>query len=346
MPDNRPMLHPSPGPGGAGTMARLLRLLGLSLGLWAALWLAAALFLGAALWIVALALLLLVVHALVMALEFGLMRRASRGDAAPVPARGELLRAWWHEVLGALWVFGWLQPWRSRRHADRAGDGAAGRRGVILVHGFLCNRGIWNPWLQRLHALGVPCIALDLEPVFGDIGAYVPQIDAAVQRMQQATGLPPLLVAHSMGGLAVRAWLSHTDGGDERIHRVVTIGTPHRGTWLARFGLAANTRQMRLDSTWVRSLAAGEPPERARRFTCFYGHCDNIVFPPAAATLPGADNRHLRATAHVHMLRHPAVLDEVLRLLGAGVGPQPAANSRSPGSTTPASISGMPRTSA
>ena len=326
-------------------MAALLRVLGLGLLLWALLWLAAALFFDVALWLVLLALALVVVHALVMALEFALMRRASRGDAAPPPTRGELLRAWWHEAVGALWVFGWLQPWRSRRHADLLPTPAQDRRGVVLVHGFVCNRGIWNPWLQRLHTAGVPCIAPDLEPVFGSIDAYVPQIDAAVQRMTDATGLPPLLVAHSMGGLAVRAWLREA-GADDHIHGVVTIGTPHRGTWLARFGFAPNTRQMRLDGDWVQALAAGEPPQRARLFTCFYGHCDNVVFPASAATLSGADNRHLRGTAHVHMLRHPDVLAEVLRRLGVDGGTQPAANSRSPGSTTPASISGQARTSA
>ena len=63
------------------------------------------------------------------------------------------------------------------------------------------------------------------------------------------------------------------------------------------------------------ALAAQEPPERYRRFTCFYGHCDNIVFPCSTATLPDADNRHLRGHAHVHMLRHPDVLAEVLRRL-------------------------------
>jgi triacylglycerol lipase len=327
--------------GAAGTLAILLRVLGVGLLVWVGLWLAAALFFGAALWIVLLAVAAVLVHALVMALEFALMRRASRRDAAPVPTRAELLRAWGHEALGALWIFGWMLPWRSRRYADRIGEDAAGRRGLILVHGFVCNRGIWNPWLARLHALGVPCIALDLEPVFGAIEAYVPQIDAAVGRMQQATGLPPLLVAHSMGGLAVRAWLRQT-AGDERIHGVVTVGTPHRGTWLARFGFAPNMRQMRLDGDWVRTLAAGEPPQRARLFTCFYGHCDNIVFPPAAATLPGADNRHMRATAHVHMLRHPAVLDEVLRQLGTGAEPEPPPGARLTGAgrrSAPAGVS-------
>ena len=83
----------------------------------------------------------------------------------------------------------------------------SGRRGLVLVHGFVCNRGLWNPWLPRLRAAGVPCIAVNLEPVFGSDRRLRAADRAAVQRVTQATGRPPLLVAHSMGGLALRAWL-------------------------------------------------------------------------------------------------------------------------------------------
>jgi hypothetical protein len=41
------------------------------------------------------------------------------------------------------------------------------------------------------------------------------------------------------------------------------------------------------------------------RTTCFYSHCDNIVFPPSTAMLDGADNRHLVGVAHVHMVNRP-----------------------------------------
>ncbi|HOM13186.1 MAG TPA: alpha/beta fold hydrolase [Rubrivivax sp.] len=259
---------------------------------------------------------LALLHVPLMALEFVLLRRVARGDPAPVPRAIELLRAWLGETAGAVRVFAWQMPWRWRRYADQLPADAAGRRGLLLVHGFVCNRGLWNPWWPRLREAGVPCIALNLEPVFGSIDAYAPLIDAAVQRLTAATGRPPLLVAHSMGGLAVRAWLRR-DNADARVHRVITIGTPHHGTWLGRFGLAANARQMRWHSPWLSALAAAEPGARYRRFTCFYGHCDNIVFPCSTATLAGADNRHLRARAHVHMVRHPAVLAEVLAQLEA-----------------------------
>jgi triacylglycerol lipase len=327
------------------SLARLLQalvaLLLLAAGSWAAFWLRR----GQVAWAVAGALCIVLVHAPLMALEFLLLRRLTQGDPAPRPRLAELLRAWAAEVLGAVVVFGWRLPFRWRRFDDHLPGDAQGRRGLLLVHGFICNRGLWNPWWPRLRAAGVPCIALNLEPIFGSIDDYAAGIDAAVQRLTQATGQPPLLVAHSMGGLALRAWLRSCDG-DARIHGVLTVGTPHRGTWLARVGRSRNVQQMCERSAWLLELAANEPAQRYRRFTCFYSHCDHIVFPSSTATLPGADNRHLHARAHVHLLQHPAVLDEVLRRLREDAEPQPAANSRSPGNTTPASICGQARTSA
>jgi triacylglycerol esterase/lipase EstA (alpha/beta hydrolase family) len=165
--------------------------------------------------------------------------------------------------------------------------------------------------MRRLSEFDAPFGAIDLEPVFGAIDGYVRPIDEAVAQMQALTGRPPVIVAHSMGGLAVRAWL-RDPRAEQRVDSVVTIGAPHDGTWLARFAVTANARQMRRSSPWLRSLSAGESIQRRALFTCFFGHCDNIVFPASTAMLAGADNRHLPGVAHLHMAFHPAVYAEVL----------------------------------
>lgn len=258
------------------------------------------------------ALVLLCLHAIVLAFEFVLVAWVNRRDAAPRASVAQLVAAWWGEVTTSTIVFCWRQPFRSRVHPDRP---AGRRRGVVLVHGFVCNRGLWNPWLERLHALGVPVVAVNLEPVFGSIDAYARIVDDAVAALERGTGMAPVLVGHSMGGLAIRAWLDR-HAADARAHHVVTIGSPHQGTSLARIALAMNARQMRRDGDWLRALAARETPQRRRRFTCFYGHCDNIVLPASTATLPDADNRHLAGVAHVAMAYDDRVLADVMRLLG------------------------------
>jgi pimeloyl-ACP methyl ester carboxylesterase len=254
-----------------------------------------------------------------LALEFAALRWVNRGDPAPQPTIVELLHAWIGETLTAPRVFCWRQPFRQNAVPDRLlGQGAeSGRRGVVFVHGFFCNRGFWTPWLRRREMVGRAFVAVNLEPIFGSIDDYAPQIEAAVRVVTEATGGPPLLVCHSMGGLAARAWLKNMNA-EHRVHRVVTIGTPHGGTWLARFGRGVNGQQMRLKSQWSAGLDHGSADDRQSlqgRFTCWYSNCDNIVFPVSTATLPHADNRLVRGAAHVQLAFVPCVMRGTLSML-------------------------------
>jgi pimeloyl-ACP methyl ester carboxylesterase len=251
-----------------------------------------------------------------LAIEFITLRYVSKNDSAPRPTWKELFSAWWGETRVAPQVFCWRQPFRSLAIADQLAPPAAvqGQRGVVFVHGFFCNRGFWTPWLKRLQGRGNAFMAINLEPVFGSIDDYAPQIDAAVQQVTLATGLAPLLVCHSMGGLAARAWLKRMKA-EARVHHVVTLGTPHRGTWLARFGHGHNSRQMQLRSGWLAELGQGLPTHPGALFTCWYSNCDNIVFPASTATLPGADNRLVRGAAHVQLAFLPHVMNATLALL-------------------------------
>jgi pimeloyl-ACP methyl ester carboxylesterase len=185
---------------------------------------------------------------------------------------------------------------------------------VVLVHGFLCNRGLWLSWMPLLRSRGHAYVAVNLEPVFGSIDAYAATVDEAVRRVTQATGLPPVILAHSMGGLATRAWL-RAFSADARVHRVITLGTPHGGTWLGRWSQATNGRQMQLASPWLQQLQLDEPLTRARLFTCWYSNCDNIVFPARTAALPGARQRFVAGLAHVEMACDQQVMAECLEEL-------------------------------
>jgi triacylglycerol lipase len=226
---------------------------------------------------------------------------------------------WWSEVRTAARVFGVWQPWAWRAHPDflpvatiPADPPSGGHRGVLLVHGFMCNRGFWNPWLADLHRCQHPVVAVNLEPVLGPINAYCPILDQAVRRLTAATGEPPLVVAHSMGGLAVRAWLQAMPGAIDRVAHIVTIGTPHAGTWLARFGHGANAAQMRPSSAWLTALARTEGAAVAAKFTCWHSNGDNIVFPFGSAVLPGSEARHVPGVGHVALAFNAELMGDVL----------------------------------
>ena len=265
-------------------------------------------------WGAAAALLILLGYALFLGLEFAALYVVQEPGPAPRATINELLRAWWGEVVTAPRVFFWRQPFRAEAEPDHLAGLNDGRCGVVLVHGFVCNRGLWNPWMRELRARGTPFIAVNLEPLFGSIDRYPRIIEAAVARLESITGRPVVLVGHSMGGLAIRAWLRQFEA-DARVHRVLTIGSPHQGTWLARYGHTINGKEMRQRGPWLAALINAEPATRAALFTCFYGHCDNIVFPAAGGMLPGAENLHVPGTAHVQMAFQPVVFNEVWRWL-------------------------------
>lgn len=298
----------------------------------------------------------------VLGLQFLVLLRVNRAGPSPRATPNQLALAWWEEVQLTVKVFIVDQAYREHRFADTVVPKTAKlqqaeamaslaktpsekgtfeeivkkQRGVVLVHGFLCNRGFWNPWLQRLKKDGIPFVAVSLEPVFTSIDDYAPLIERAVRDITAQQGVVPLLICHSMGGLAARAWLRANPGSENRVSHIVTIGTPHHGTMIVRHaGFAENATQMRKNSEWLQKLAADEiagqdplvqntplnsSPRPAQSspyglFTCYYSNCDNIVFPTLTATLEGADNRFVPGQAHVQMAFDETVTRESLARL-------------------------------
>lgn len=271
-------------------------------------------------------------YSLVLAIEFAAQMFINRSDPAPRSGWKELVGAWWAESCIVPVIFCWRQPFKFNEVADQLeGDTLHGQRGVVFIHGMLCNRGFWTPWLKRLRSKsfgGKPhaFVAVSLEPVFGSLDEYIDQIEKAVFAVTVASGLPPVLVCHSMGGLAARSWLmgQRTRG---KVHRIITIGTPHHGTWLARFAYGIGGQQMCQGSDWLNQLnsrtqeTATEQGQEstsgdgAELFICWYSNCDNIVFPTSTATLQGADNRFVRGAAHVQMAFLPEVMKTSLDMI-------------------------------
>ncbi len=261
-----------------------------------------------------------VVLGVVLGSQFVALAFVSRRDSVPQASTRQMLGAWRSEAWLALLIFGWRQAFRSDAYADQPThlDSSTSVRGVLLVHGFVCNRGLWNDWYPVLRQRDIPFIAVDLEPVFSSIDHYSDILNQAVAKLDAATGMKPLVICHSMGGLAVRAWLARTNA-DEKVHRIVTLGSPHHGTRAGdnfpQLPGLVNANQMRFGSDWLALLGQQESMERRRKFVCIYSNCDNIVTPTSSAMLSGADNRHFPGIPHLALVLDPTVRDQSLALL-------------------------------
>lgn len=228
------------------------------------------------------------------------------------PKLTELFTTWVTELLETLKVALWQLPFRWRKYSDSDSAHDSQKPVIIFVHGFFCNRGMWNAWHRELKKQGVGFISVNLQPIFGSIDRYTEILEAAVKKAESISTVKPTFVCHSMGGLAVRRWLVSDINARQRVERIVTIGSPHHGTLLGRFSiLLSNTRQMGINSPWLRELSRMEqeqrPEETYAGFVCWYSNTDNVVMPAESAMLPGADNRLIRGIGHLALAYHPAI---------------------------------------
>ena len=192
---------------------------------------------------------------------------------------------------------------------DRLGRSEGGRPPILLIHGYQCNRGYWL-WLRRsLERAGWQVATLSLAPVFNDIDGYVEQVSQRIEEVCAASGAAQaILVGHSMGGLVSRAYLRRN--GKARVAKLVTLGSPHHGSQLAKLGMGENGRQMVPGSQWLAALNAPDAvplPETVSIYSCQ----DNYVMPQDSSALEGAKIVPVAGIGHLAMAFSP----EIERLL-------------------------------
>ena len=107
-----------------------------------------------------------------------------------------------------------------------------GRPIIVVIHGYLCNRGFWWWLRRRLRQSGPVAATITLEPPFDDIEAFAEQLDRRLRELPGADEVPLVLVGHSMGGLVARAHLRRYGSG--RVAELITLGSPDHGTQSAR----------------------------------------------------------------------------------------------------------------
>jgi pimeloyl-ACP methyl ester carboxylesterase len=142
---------------------------------------------------------------------------------------------------------------------------------------------------------------------------HADELGAAIDSLSNDAGSEHVaVVAHSMGGLALRHYL--TTSAQPRVHTAIFVGTPHYGTWMAYLAWGAGGSEMRPGSPFLRALNARALPVAVRAH-CISTAIDTRVVPGSSALLRGTHCHHVRLPTHPRMMRHGATLRLIRDLL-------------------------------
>ena len=186
---------------------------------------------------------------------------------------------------------------------------------VVLVHGVLVNDGVWLMMRRYLVRHGIGAIyTINYGPPYGDIEHFAEQLGTRIESICAATGAARVvLVGHSMGGLVARAYLRQR--GPARVERLITIGTPHHGSVLARAFIGRCLAQMRPGSVWLEELNRNETRPAPLPMMSIWSRHDSLVAPQRSCELACAENVALVGIGHNALLGDREVMEILTRTI-------------------------------
>ena len=199
------------------------------------------------------------------------------------------------------------------RHVPIAPMKDDGRRPILFVHGLGGHRGNFLPmrsWFalkgrRRTYSIGLPDDDLiDLGDRFTEVIHEV----VAVNQLRDDERID--IVAHSMGGLVARLALLDV-AITNRVHTLVTLGSPHGGTHAARFAGSGRAKDLRPDSPVLQRLAVQVPWAGPTRLVCLWSKADPLMQPASTAHIDGAESAELPDMTHTQYLLDRAAFRSV-----------------------------------
>ena len=200
------------------------------------------------------------------------------------------------------------------------GDVEAAGTPILLVHGMADNRAIFTLLTRGLRRRGFHRVISSNYPITtNDIRVAAGLLHDEVEAVVEATGYERVhVIGHSLGGLIARYYLQRL-GGDQRVHTLVTLGTPHSGSLLAYLLPVRLGRQLRPGSELFTELA--QPAVGCRtRIVAYWSDLDQLVLPRTNGQVQHPDllaqNIRVRGVGHMSLPIHGRLVHDISTLLG------------------------------
>src|SRR3954447_8434783 len=185
---------------------------------------------------------------------------------------------------------------------------------ILFVHGWNGSASNWSTMISRFEKDGYPksyLSAYSYNTSTSNKTLAETEVKSHVESLLKATGASKVdILAHSMGSLNTR-WYIKFLGGESKVDDWVSLGGPNHGTETANTCSQTACVEMRVGSTFLSELNAGDETPGTVSYGTWWSPCDEIINPDESVILTGATNHKTACLTHAALTTNETVYKEV-----------------------------------
>ena len=159
-----------------------------------------------------------------------------------------------------------IRKWKS---FDNSNDKVA-----ILLPGYTETQFIFYRLRKQLEVNDIGYRILRYKPFLGSLEKQIDKLEILVSEMIMSNpNIEIYLIGHSMGGLVGRRYLEKS--GRRGVKGLIMVSTPHKGTFLAKFGFGTSSKDIVPESVFIKRLKK-KPISNTLNI---YSKGDNLIVP-------------------------------------------------------------------
>jgi triacylglycerol lipase len=180
---------------------------------------------------------------------------------------------------------------------------------ILFVHGWKGSESNWTTMIERFEKDGWTKAELN-NWTYNTAQSNVTTAKEEVTKVNEIltkTGATKVnLITHSMGGLSTRYYIKNL-GGESKVEDWVSLGGPNHGTEVANLCFEVSCTEMRIGSTFLKELNAGDETPGAVHYGTWWSSCDEFIKPAESTILTGATNTKTECISHLALLTNEKV---------------------------------------
>ena len=184
-----------------------------------------------------------------------------------------------------------------------------------MIHGLWNTSSIFSFITPKLDNIGIEYFAPTLEHSFG-MTSILHLTNKLNELILEKDGLEKEIdiLGFSMGGIIGRSWLQKFNGC-KRTRRLISIGSPHKGTLMAQLIPKYPFRgisEMKINSNFLREIANNDFLLDEIECINFFTYWDMMVFPGWWTNLKFGKKIPVKVYKHRNLVRNKSVVDRII----------------------------------